>query len=301
MTVTTFLNYSTTHYYTTTPLHSTSTRVLLYITTAGKFTDTIKNKINLKPTTKKSLPIFTMDATTLDQLAIARDLLLSSPPGQFEVILQDLFQLITPPLPNEWIDKVRTEFHSLTGREALSELATSATMDDDPLGLQEGMKRHIEKYYSARGVKSNYVIDTSSDNAKYSILLYAERIQLEKFHAGSWTARYTITENEKNVVCIKGKAVLRAHSLEHGNVQVKTTVDFPSTEIPKDDIFQKNQNWEESLMNSLGDTYDEISTDALKRFRRVMPVTRTRFDWNLLGHRGIRQLGAEVVQKERGR
>jgi hypothetical protein len=237
---------------------------------------------------------------TLDHLRIARDLLLSSPPGQFDVILEDLSYLTSSsPLPNEWIEKVRMEYNAHTGREALFQPAPEKS--GDVLGLQEGMTNYVDQYYSAKGVKSNFVIESTASDNVHCILLYAERIHLQQFHAGSWTARYTITENDNNVIAIQGKAVLHAHTFEHGNVQVKTTVNFPSIQVVRGDIFQKIQEWDESLADALAVMYDEISTDALKKFRRVMPVTRTRFDWNLLGHRGIRQLGAEVVQKEKGR
>eukprot|EP00557_Chaetoceros_sp_GSL56_P012626 CAMPEP_0176478088 /NCGR_PEP_ID=MMETSP0200_2-20121128/997_1 /TAXON_ID=947934 /ORGANISM="Chaetoceros sp., Strain GSL56" /LENGTH=239 /DNA_ID=CAMNT_0017873997 /DNA_START=78 /DNA_END=797 /DNA_ORIENTATION=- len=239
-----------------------------------------------------------MTDSTSVHLRIVRELLLSSPPGQFDVILEDLRELLSSP-PNEWIEKIRMEYNTLTGRQALFQ--TTPVKSEDPLGLQEGMKLHVDKYYSGKGVQCNYVIDSSfSSGSVCSILLYAERIQLQQFHAGSWTAKYNITKNDNNILCIKGKAILHAHAFENGNVQLKTTVEFPSVEITSKNVFQQIQIWDESLVESLTAMYDEISSDALKKFRRVMPVTRTRFDWNLLGHRGIRQLGAEV-QKEKGR
>jgi len=234
-----------------------------------------------------------MDTST-DQLRIARHLLLSSPPGQFELILRDLQDILSSSLTPKWVEEIRTEYNSRTGREALLEPDQEKDKITD-IGLDEGMKNYIAEYYASQGVKSNYRITAGENGAEFSILLYAERIQLEHFHAGSWTARYSI-KTCGDAMAISGKISLHAHTFENGNLQIKSMVNLPEVQTKKDGIFKQIKKWDEESVMTLRGVYDDMSGDILKKLRRVMPVTRTRFDWNVEGHRGIRELGVEVVQ-----
>ncbi len=233
-----------------------------------------------------------------EHLRISKHFLLSSPPGQFEVIFRDLNEILVQtrtPLTSEWKEKVLNEYNERTGRVALQ----STSSNDDHTAYDEMMKQYLQENYSGRGVKSNYSIDSYDDGKTTTILLYAERIQLHQYHAGSWTARYTIVEEEGGLVTMSGKISLHAHTFENGNLQLRSTIDLaPISNIKKDDtttIIKQIQAWDEtSVMDPLRNVYENMSSDILKQLRRVMPVTRTRFDWNVAGHRGIRELGSQV-------
>mmetsp|Transcript_20606 Transcript_20606/g.30404 ORF Transcript_20606/g.30404 Transcript_20606/m.30404 type:complete len:238 (-) Transcript_20606:53-766(-) len=237
-----------------------------------------------------------MDASS-DQLRIAKHLLLSSPPGQFHLVLQDLTEIVSP--PQEWIATIRKEHDSRTGREALDQRDQQQQDQSDSLGLKDNMQKYIDEFYSSKGVQSNHVISPPNNDGQVTILLYAERIQLQQYHAGSWTARYFINENDGNdTVSMSGTIVIHAHTFENGNLQLKSIVDLPRVETSKSGIFQQIQKWDEESVVTLRGIYDDMSGEVLKKLRRVMPITRTRFDWNAEGHKGIRQLGIEVQNRE---
>jgi len=237
----------------------------------------------------------TMDASS-DELRIAKHLLLSSPPGQFDLILQDLTELLS--LSQDWTETTRQEHNSRTGREALDSFKTTQP-ENDALGLQDGMQQYIDQFYDSKGVTSNHTFSSPNEDGQVTILLYAERIQLQQYHAGSWMARYFINAHaDRNTFTISGTIVLHAHTFENGNLQLKSTVDLPSVETNKSGIFQQIQKWDEASVMTLRGVYDDMPGEILKKLRRVMPVTRTRFVWNVEGHRGIRQLGVEVQNRE---
>ena len=249
--------------------------------------------------------------TSTDQLRIAKHLLLSAPPGQFDLIARDLCEILPSGsvLTPEWIHSVQIEYNSRTGRDALvnPESVSDSTTDADPdpmcQSLHEGMKNHLSQYYSSEGTQSNYSLTRSKDGGEYTLLLYAERIQLQHYHAGSWTARYTLQcHHTGDSVRISGKVRIHAHTFENGNLQLTSTADLPETTTEmgsREEIFRQIRQWDEAIvLQPLRDVYEDMSGDILKKLRRVMPVTRTRFDWNVQGHRGIRELGAEVHSRE---
>lgn len=223
-----------------------------------------------------------------DEERILKHFLLSSPPGQFDLILEDLKALSE--LSPEFVEQTRSEYNSRTGKEVLQ-----STENLEFGNLQQDLGNYVDKFYKSKDVNSNYVIASSEGGA--NIIIYAERIQLQQFHSGSWTARYSIEKDEDSIT-ISGKVVLHVHTFESGNLQLNSTTDFPSSKVSMAGIVAQIQKWDEELMQNLDSIYENMSSNILKKLRRVMPVTRTRFDWNIAGHRGVRQLGMEVKKNK---
>ena len=285
---------------------------------------------------------------------IAKQFLLSSPPGQFQQTLKDLNDILTihndsanhvtnTILSREFVNQVQNEFNTKTGREVLILLQNNNQKDadntnaaknndiseneenaeEDKLGksLKASLQKYMDKYYKNKNVESNYHLTSnqSRNNGCYSyeIMVYAERIMLKQYHTGAWFAKYTIVQNdngnnnnsERNEYTLSGVVLLHGHSFEDGNVHVQSNVTLPSKIIQvqqspesmsllSEKIMDTIQNWdEEYVLRPLKGMYDGLSTDLLKRMRRVMPVTRTKFDWNnLSGHRFVKAIEKDVTR-----
>ena len=51
-------------------------------------------------------------------------------------------------------------------------------------------------------------------------------------------------------------------------------------------IVKQIQAWEDTeVMDKLTDMYERMNNEYLKSLRRVMPITRTKMDWNVMAHR----------------
>lgn len=180
--------------------------------------------------------------------------------------------------------------------------------------LEEKMRSHLESYYSSKGVVSNVQITNTSDvsnsgddgSSTFTILIYAERIQLPQYHAGSWLSRYTITISpaSSNTLTMDGTVRIHAHTFENGNVQMNSTTtlgpititDHPQS-TAADFVANKIQSWEEDrVVSSLHEVYDGLNAGVLKKLRRVMPVTRTKFDWNVASMRLHKDVGMGVTE-----
>jgi len=240
------------------------------------------------------------NSSTADDLRIAKHLLLSSPPGQFDLILSGLSEILQHPLTSKWKEDCLIEYNQRTGYRALVGVASTDTDNDGD--YSEEIKRYLRDYYTSHGVKSHYIFDTNENTKTTNILLYAERVQLQHYHAGSWSARYTIEKDADSAaspsIVISGKITLHAHTFENGNVQIRSTADLAPLTLPSASplaVLQQIQSWEEeAVMKPLEKVYEDMSSEILKKLRRTMPITRTRFDWNESGHRGIRELGSQV-------
>lgn len=260
-------------------------------------------------------------ATKEDKQRIAKHLLLSSLPGHFNLILSDLQTILNTStsdddsltLSPDWITSIREEYESKTGKYILSakELHSSSANDGhDIQGLEEKLRDHLSKYYSLKGVTSNIVVqadESSTYGTIYTILLYAERIQLQHFHSGSWTSQYTV--DLTNSKFLHGKSVIHAHTFEDGNVQMTYKLDGPmsnthpntklSSSAPTvEQIIVQIEQWEDDALQPLEHMYESMNDGILKHMRRIMPVTRTKFDWTVANHKFVKTIGLDMKSKK---
>lgn len=282
-----------------------------------------------------------MDSNPHDNiLRISKHLLLSSPPGQFDLILSDLRNIIAEEnsegsssiVDSDWINQVRSEFESRSGKcvlhaknnnvedgvggrddEIAKDLASDSGATEIERSLEEKMRGYLETYYSSKGVDSNVQITSTTESnsshdggSSFTVLLYAERIQLPKFHAGSWLSRYNITIVPNLKIIMDGSVIIRAHTFENGNVQMNSTASLgpitimnQSSSTTANVIVEKIQSWEEDhVVKPLHEAYDNLGSGVLKKLRRVMPVTRTKFDWNVASHRLHKNIGMDIAQNK---
>ena len=246
---------------------------------------------------------------------VVKTLLLSSPPGQFDETLSNIQFIVSPNddnnnsmlLSNEFIQEVKEEYNHQTGRSILSMTTnTTATNNNDEFetNLHTSFQTYIQNHYSSKGVESNYNIIYKPNESSYDIHVYAERIKLPQYNTGSWYAKYVIkrlidsNDGSNSKMIISGVVDIHTHAFENGNVQLQSKTTFPPQTIETksstssslsalaEQIISHVQKWdEEYIIQPLKHVYNDMSNDILKKMRRVMPVTRRKFDWNVEGHR----------------
>lgn len=247
-----------------------------------------------------------MTAVAADQeqrLRFLGDLLLSSPPGQFDSVLKDVQNILSAAssdlLTTDWIENIRVQYDSSRG-------AVSAQDDNVPshplaAALQDRMKEYVKEAYSPKGVVSTSVVTDGSTPNHVVIRSYSERIDQKNYHAGSWAAEWQIESSGGDPIVMSGRVRLRGQTYEEGrNFYLESNHDLPSTTIQSsnaaDDIVKQISTWESNnVLGSLAETHRYMSDSTLKSLRRVMPITRTKMDWNLVNHRAKKMLANNPV------
>ena len=89
---------------------------------------------------------------------------------------------------------------------------------------------------------------------------------------------------------------------EDGNVQLKITKEFPPVMVGKtslkerdepslaDGIVQQIMKWETIILGILASMNDNVSSDHLRSIRRVLPITKTKMNWDAVAHRSVKTL-----------
>mmetsp|Transcript_9909 Transcript_9909/g.21388 ORF Transcript_9909/g.21388 Transcript_9909/m.21388 type:complete len:249 (+) Transcript_9909:185-931(+) len=219
----------------------------------------------------------------------AKSILLSSPPGQFDKILGELRTLWRPgSIGDDFVASVRGEWEACTGRSTLLGRSANSTP-----ALGRSMDEFIASQYSSPSVCASWGI-TRGGGDEEKIIIYAEKIDAKNSIAGSWKSNYTISADCGTV---SGNTVVCTLAFESGaNVQLHSTLSFDQVEVGPPTRLEDEALWAKSIIDrircmedeaieKLNSMFSEVSTTSLKRLRRVMPVIRTKFDWdNSLSH-----------------
>ena len=245
-----------------------------------------------------------------NQGAIQR-ILLASPPGQFDIILEDLRSIIPKSalLEPDFIAALRSEWEAATGRSAIAAGCDAGSECGDAecyiTSLSRAMDTYLASNFSSPGVRAahNVTASTVDETQTLTIATYAERIDLENQQAGSWKGCYTICPTSGSM---HGEIVVWSHTFENGgNFQLISNISLDATIsgicLPSDGS-EKRSSWASAVTRQIGSwekmeivekmdlTYESMGSTYLKRLRRIMPVTRTKMEWNVMAHRVVQTL-----------
>ena len=217
------------------------------------------------------------------------DLLLAAAPGQFDAILADLRVLI-PGLPDSFVEESRRAHRQ----------ATAATLPDRSAGdggehegvLSSRLEEHLRARFSAPGVVTSHAVSAAADDGLRA-MAYAERASAENCRGGSWRIGVQVRALSARQASIRGEIRVRANCYEGGNCMLDAerrwsavTVTAAEGKTWADAVIDQMDQWEAQM----GAICAGMGDGTLKRLRRVMPVTRTKMDWNAAGHRLVQTL-----------
>jgi len=157
------------------------------------------------------------------------------------------------------------------------------------------LKTELDSYksqlYSGKDIEYTFSI---TGDATFTIKTLAVRVDINNCHAGSWRGDWKV-DTAGNTM--EGAISVHAYSHEDCNVQLQHRETFSPKEISDAASIRKMiSKSEEGVQIKLDDLYATLG-EKLKALRRVLPVTRTRLDWNVLSHRMVRTLEETTSQK----
>jgi len=129
------------------------------------------------------------------------------------------------------------------------------------------------------------------------IVLTGEKENLRNYWSGRWNSTWTVqfesTSSSSNSstsgsCTISGDIKLHAHYFEDGNVQLISTKSIPVTKLSfnNDDEFTQLivsliDTSEGTVQKGLEDMYANMNEETFRAMRRLMPITRTKMEWNV--------------------
>jgi len=144
--------------------------------------------------------------------------------------------------------------------------------------------------------RSDYCSAVYGKNGKIVIVISGQHLNLRNFYCGGWSSKWEVVFNQNSAQC-SGVIQIHAHYFEEGNVQLQTSKNIDSQTFRVSDssslahdVLEMIQNSENELQRGLEEMYISMKDETLKSMRRVMTVTKTKFNWNISEHRLARHM-----------
>jgi capping protein (actin filament) muscle Z-line, alpha len=197
-------------------------------------------------------------------------------------IAQDIY--CDPTTQKLWSFDHKTLLFSVSGRTA--DPTSFNAMEETRESLQNMMNSYIRKQYK----NTNSVMATAAvfckDNNALEILVSGAASDLRNYWSGAWRTRYSVNILD-GYADISGNCDIFAHYFEDGNVQMRTMENFETKILPFSEknllgcsIVDEIRSYESALHSSLRKLYAEMARFTFKDMRRILPITKQKFDWS---------------------
>jgi len=172
--------------------------------------------------------------------------------------------------------------------------STDASLELKRAALQEA----ISSYKSTKYVAEEAAGSVYSKGGNIIVLISGEKANLRNFWSGRWASWWTVSSITSDSAILEGEIKLHAHYFEDGNIQLQTTKAIPSVSlsftaseadfatIVSDHIKAS----EAALQEGLESMYSNMNEETFKSIRRIMPITKTKMEWNVNSVRMVRQV-----------
>ncbi len=231
--------------------------------------------------------------------AAAAQILQSAAPGQFDDIVAQLGRLGAS-FGNLEILKQAHQHAQGIGSTTNSSLSNPLATE-----LKDKLLKYHQRAFSGvtgRGGNSTkkvtirvWLLPGASDS-QFQICSFAEKLDLQNMQTGFWKSTWTVTTTTKTQAELQGSIEVHTYSYEDGNTQLQLSKTF-SPEIVQEmksdqdvslanGITFKIADWEHQVLGILKGLH-ELTAESLKTIRRVLPITKTKMNWEVEAQRGI--------------
>eukprot|EP01041_Mallomonas_annulata_P013122 gene13122-27728_t len=160
---------------------------------------------------------------------------------------------------------------------------SESPLENERSAIQTVMNAYIgQKYQTTDAAAGAYL----SDNG-IVIMVCGEKPNLRNFWSGKFHSSWHVVPTA-GMATISGEIKVHAHYFEDGNVQLQSTKTIPITSVTYTsashlaDLISEHINASETaLQNGLEEMYANMNEETFKAMRRIMPITKTKMEWNL--------------------
>mmetsp|Transcript_39467 Transcript_39467/g.68396 ORF Transcript_39467/g.68396 Transcript_39467/m.68396 type:complete len:288 (-) Transcript_39467:106-969(-) len=151
-------------------------------------------------------------------------------------------------------------------------------------------------------IATNYPSEQSAggaftkDEHTYVVVVTGEKTSLKNFWSGRWTSTWNLVVSGSSAT-ISGDIKLHVHYFEDGNLQLQSAKQVPASDLTFSsdaelgaNVVKFIQTQESLLQSGLEDLYSNMSQETFRSMRRLMPITRTKMEWNVNAVRMVKQV-----------
>lgn len=155
--------------------------------------------------------------------------------------------------------------------------------EEERLALQS----EIDKYMTGKFIPENCAGGVFTSDGNLLVCVAGERPNLRNFWSGKWLSNWTVSLSPGEAT-VTGSIKVHAHYFEDGNVQLQTAKDIAQVVLPYTDVSELAtqvvghiESSETDLQKGFEEMYSNMNEETFRAMRRIMPVKRTKMEWNV--------------------
>lgn len=155
--------------------------------------------------------------------------------------------------------------------------------EEERLALQS----ELDKYMSGRYLPENSAAGAFCRDGNISISVVGEKPNLRNFWSGRWMSNWNVVLSPGEAT-VTGAIKVHAHYFEDGNVQLQSSKEIGKIVLPYTDaselatqVVGHIESSETDLQKGFEEMYGNMNEETFRAMRRIMPVKRTKMEWNV--------------------
>lgn len=154
----------------------------------------------------------------------------------------------------------------------------------------------VSSYVSSRYVAEDSAGSVYAKDDKITICISGEKSNLRNYWSGKWLSTWTVVVGSSDAT-VSGTVKINAHYFEDGNLQLDNTKQIASKtiQIASDvelatALINHITTSESAVQSALDEMYTNMNEETFRAMRRVMPIIRTKMEWNINSVKMVRQI-----------
>jgi len=199
--------------------------------------------------------------------------------------------------PTHYFDPVDGVTYSINHLTLVTaEDPVDSNQDENHETIRSTVQNAVSAYVSSSYQSEQSAGGVFAKDDKLYVVITGEKNNLKNFWSGKWNSIWTVALNG-STASVSGEIKLHVHYFEDGNLQLQSSKSIPAADVNfksngdlGDQLIRFIQGHESILQNGLEDMYSNMNNETFRSMRRIMPITRTKMDWNVNAVRMVRQV-----------
>jgi hypothetical protein len=239
--------------------------------------------------------------------------------------------LSLPPMETKDTASLKSQLTKLSAlnddvMKELNERTCSLTIDPNENAatpLMTAIQGKLEDYqgrYAAKDLTARLTVQANAEKeCQITAKTYVEKLESPNCRAGGWSTTWNITPKTETQVAMGGTTQVHLHYYEGGsNIQLRATRQYPERPVGTEEeavnaivakLEARNMSYDEKIAKATAkeiaarekEFYEQMkgaceeAEESLKKMRRILPITKTRFQWNGAAQKQVRLLNDRKV------
>jgi len=169
---------------------------------------------------------------------------------------------------------------------------TESPFESERVAIQAALNTYISRKYQTTDAAGGAFIKEN----RIEITVCGEKPNLRNYWSGRVHSSWTVALSS-GVAVVSGEIKIHAHYFEDGNVQLQSTksvatesLAYTSPQHLSELVVNLIDTAESDLQAGLEAMYASMNEETFKAMRRLMPITKTKMDWNVNAVRMVHQI-----------